>query len=264
MLAGPCSCKCYGRWPGAARVRARQVGDGVFEVLSTSGDTHLGGDDFDKRIVDYLADDFKRSEGIELRNDRQALQRLTEAAEKAKIELSSLTQTSINLPFITATADGPKHIDTTLTRAKFEEMCSDMLERCKIPVQQVRGRAVKRGESRRSSPPTSTPPPALRLSHCTDRRPRARPPPAQALRDAKLNINDIQEVILVGGSTRIPAVQDIVRKLAGKDPNVTVNPDEVVALGAAVQVRRLGIEGAVGGRAGTRRGWHRCVRAGTH
>ncbi|GLC41009.1 heat shock [Pleodorina starrii] len=178
---------------GTFDVSVLEVGDGVFEVLSTSGDTHLGGDDFDKRIVDYLADEFQRSEGIELRRDRQALQRLTEAAEKAKIELSSLTQTSINLPFITATADGPKHIDTQLTRAKFEEMCNDLLERCKVPVQ-------------------------------------------QALRDAKLSISDIQEVILVGGSTRIPAVQDIVRKLTGgKDPNVSVNPDEVVALGAAVQ-----------------------------
>ncbi|GLI62862.1 heat shock protein 70B [Volvox africanus] len=179
---------------GTFDVSVLEVGDGVFEVLSTSGDTHLGGDDFDKRIVDFLADEFQRSEGIELRKDRQALQRLTEAAEKAKIELSSLTQTSINLPFITATADGPKHIDTQLSRAKFEEMCSDLLERCKVPVQQ------------------------------------------QALRDAKLSISDIQEVILVGGSTRIPAVQDIVRKLTGgKEPNVSVNPDEVVALGAAVQ-----------------------------
>nr|BCL66137.1 heat shock protein 70B [Volvox africanus] len=178
---------------GTFDVSVLEVGDGVFEVLSTSGDTHLGGDDFDKRIVDFLADEFQRSEGIELRKDRQALQRLTEAAEKAKIELSSLTQTSINLPFITATADGPKHIDTQLSRAKFEEMCSDLLERCKVPVQ-------------------------------------------QALRDAKLSISDIQEVILVGGSTRIPAVQDIVRKLTGgKEPNVSVNPDEVVALGAAVQ-----------------------------
>ncbi|KAG2429224.1 hypothetical protein HXX76_010994 [Chlamydomonas incerta] len=178
---------------GTFDVSVLEVGDGVFEVLSTSGDTHLGGDDFDKRIVDFLADEFKKSEGIDLRKDRQALQRLTEAAEKAKIELSALAQTSINLPFITATADGPKHIDTQLTRAKFEEMCNDLLERCKVPVQ-------------------------------------------QALRDAKLSISDIQEVILVGGSTRIPAVQEIVKKLSGgKDPNVTVNPDEVVALGAAVQ-----------------------------
>ncbi|KAG2492602.1 hypothetical protein HYH03_009018 [Edaphochlamys debaryana] len=178
---------------GTFDVSVLEVGDGVFEVLSTSGDTHLGGDDFDKRIVDYLAEDFKKSEGIDLRKDRQALQRLTESAEKAKIELSALGQTSINLPFITATADGPKHIDTQLTRAKFEEMCSDLLERCKIPVQ-------------------------------------------QALRDAKLSISDIQEVILVGGSTRIPAVQEIVKQLSGgKQPNVSVNPDEVVALGAAVQ-----------------------------
>nr|ADI46914.1 HSP70bm [Volvox carteri f. nagariensis] len=178
---------------GTFDVSVLEVGDGVFEVLSTSGDTHLGGDDFDKRIVDFLADEFKRAEGIDLRKDRQALQRLTEAAEKAKIELSSLTQTSINLPFITATVDGPKHIDTQLSRAKFQDMCNDLLERCKVPVQ-------------------------------------------QAMRDAKLTINDIQEVILVGGSTRIPAVQEIVRKLTGgKEPNVSVNPDEVVALGAAVQ-----------------------------
>ncbi|MEW5315741.1 MAG: hypothetical protein WDW38_007148 [Sanguina aurantia] len=177
---------------GTFDVSILEVGDGVFEVLSTSGDTHLGGDDFDKRIVDFLADDFKASEGIELRKDRQALQRLTEAAEKAKIELSSTAQTSINLPFITATAEGPKHIDTTMTRAKFEDICSDLLQRCRIPVE-------------------------------------------QALKDAKLSISEIQEVILVGGSTRIPAVQDIVRKISGKDPNVTVNPDEVVALGAAVQ-----------------------------
>jgi molecular chaperone DnaK (HSP70) len=122
---------------GTFDVSILEVGDGVFEVLSTSGDTHLGGDDFDKRIVDFLAEDFQKNEGIDLRKDRQALQRLTEAAEKAKIELSALAQTSINLPFITATADGPKHIDTTLTRAKFEEMCSDLLDRCKRPVEQA-------------------------------------------------------------------------------------------------------------------------------
>jgi len=121
---------------GTFDVSILEVGDGVFEVLSTSGDTHLGGDDFDKRIVDYLSDDFQKNEGIDLRKDRQALQRLTEAAEKAKIELSSLSQTSINLPFITATADGPKHIDSQLTRAKFEEMCSDLLDRCRKPVEQ--------------------------------------------------------------------------------------------------------------------------------
>ncbi|KAK6129610.1 hypothetical protein DH2020_036655 [Rehmannia glutinosa] len=177
---------------GTFDVSVLEVGDGVFEVLSTSGDTHLGGDDFDKRIVDWLADNFRKDEGIDLLKDKQALQRLTESAEKAKIELSSLTQTNISLPFITATADGPKHIDTTLTRAKFEDLCSDLLDRLKTPVE-------------------------------------------NALRDANLSIKDIDEVILVGGSTRIPAVQDLVRKMTGKEPNVTVNPDEVVALGAAVQ-----------------------------
>ncbi|XP_021760397.1 stromal 70 kDa heat shock-related protein, chloroplastic-like [Chenopodium quinoa] len=177
---------------GTFDVSVLEVGDGVFEVLSTSGDTHLGGDDFDKRMVDWLAETFKKNEGIDLRNDRQALQRLTEAAEKAKIELSTLTQTSISLPFITATQDGPKHIDTTLTRAKFEELCSDLLDRLKTPVE-------------------------------------------TALKDAQLSIKDIDEVILVGGSTRIPAVQDVVKKMTSKDPNCTVNPDEVVALGAAVQ-----------------------------
>ncbi|GAA0139415.1 Hsp70 family chaperone [Lithospermum erythrorhizon] len=177
---------------GTFDVSVLEVGDGVFEVLSTSGDTHLGGDDFDKRIVDWLASSFKNDEGVDLLKDKQALQRLTETAEKAKMELSSLTQTNISLPFITATADGPKHIETTLTRAKFEELCSDLLDRVKTPVQ-------------------------------------------NALRDAKLSFSDIDEVILVGGSTRIPAVQELVKKLTGKDPNVTVNPDEVVALGAAVQ-----------------------------
>ncbi|PIN27073.1 Molecular chaperones mortalin/PBP74/GRP75, HSP70 superfamily [Handroanthus impetiginosus] len=177
---------------GTFDVSVLEVGDGVFEVLSTSGDTHLGGDDFDKRIVDWLAANFKKDEGIDLLKDKQALQRLTETAEKAKMELSSLTQANISLPFITATADGPKHIETTLTRAKFEELCSDLLDRLKTPVQ-------------------------------------------NALRDAKLSFSDIDEVILVGGSTRIPAVQELVKKLTGKDPNVTVNPDEVVALGAAVQ-----------------------------
>lgn len=177
---------------GTFDVSVLEVGDGVFEVLSTSGDTHLGGDDFDKRIVDWLADNFRKDEGIDLLKDKQALQRLTESAEKAKIELSSLSQTNISLPFITATADSPKHIDTTLTRAKFEDLCSDLLDRLKTPVQ-------------------------------------------TALDDARLSIKEIDEVILVGGSTRIPAVQDLVRKMTGKAPNVTVNPDEVVALGAAVQ-----------------------------
>ncbi|XVF37547.1 hypothetical protein REPUB_Repub20aG0018200 [Reevesia pubescens] len=177
---------------GTFDVSVLEVGDGVFEVLSTSGDTHLGGDDFDKRVVDWLADNFKRDEGIDLLKDKQALQRLTETAEKAKMELSSLTQTNISLPFITATADGPKHIETTLTRVKFEELCSDLLDRLKTPVE-------------------------------------------NSLRDAKLSFKDIDEVILVGGSTRIPAVQELVKKMTGKEPNVTVNPDEVVALGAAVQ-----------------------------
>ncbi|GAQ88564.1 heat shock protein 70 family protein [Klebsormidium nitens] len=177
---------------GTFDVSILEVGDGVFEVLATSGDTHLGGDDFDKKIVDYLIREFKNNEGIDLSKDKQALQRLTEAAEKAKIELSTLTQTNINLPFITATSDGPKHIDITLTRAKFEELCSDLLERVKTPVQ-------------------------------------------TALSDAKLSIKDIQEVVLVGGSTRIPAVQKIVKDMTGKEPNATVNPDEVVALGAAIQ-----------------------------
>ncbi|KAG6508077.1 hypothetical protein ZIOFF_033436 [Zingiber officinale] len=191
---------------GTFDVSVLEVGDGVFEVLSTSGDTHLGGDDFDKvdgicafrldavsdRVVDWLAADFKRDEGIDLLKDKQALQRLTETAEKAKMELSSLTQTNISLPFITATADGPKHIETTITRAKFEELCSDLLDRLRTPVD-------------------------------------------NSLKDAKLSFKDIDEVILVGGSTRIPAVQELVKKMTGKDPNVTVNPDEVVALGAAVQ-----------------------------
>lgn len=177
---------------GTFDVSILEVGDGVFEVLSTSGDTHLGGDDFDKRIVDWLANDFKAAEGMDLRTDRQALQRLTEAAEKAKIELSATTQTSISLPFITATADGPKHIDTTLTRAKFEQLASDLLDRCRIPVE-------------------------------------------ASLKDAKLKFSDIDEIILVGGSTRIPSVVELVEKLTGKKANMTVNPDEVVALGAAVQ-----------------------------
>jgi len=177
---------------GTFDVSILEVGDGVFEVLATSGDTHLGGDDFDKKIVDYLAENFMKAEGVDLRKDKQSLQRLTEAAEKAKKELSSLTQTDINLPFITATADGPKHLDTTLTRAKFEEICSDLIDRCRIPVE-------------------------------------------NALRDAKLNKSNIDEIVLVGGSTRIPAVQELVKRVLGKDPNQTVNPDEVVAVGAAIQ-----------------------------
>jgi molecular chaperone DnaK len=177
---------------GTFDVSILEVGDGVFEVLATSGDTHLGGDDFDKKVVDYLAEDFKAKEGIDLRKDKQALQRLTEAAEKAKIELSSVTQAEINLPFITATQEGPKHLDLTLTRAKFEELCSDLIDRCRVPVE-------------------------------------------NAMRDAKLNNSNIDEIVLVGGSTRIPAVQEVVKKILGKEPNQTVNPDEVVAVGAAIQ-----------------------------
>ena len=177
---------------GTFDVSVLEVGDGVFEVLSTSGDTHLGGDDFDKVIVDYLADTFKSNEGIDLRQDKQALQRLTEAAEKAKIELSSATQSEINLPFITATPEGPKHLDLTLTRAKFEELASKLIDRCRVPVE-------------------------------------------QALKDAKLSSSELDEIVMVGGSTRIPAVLELVKRITGKDPNQTVNPDEVVAVGAAIQ-----------------------------
>jgi molecular chaperone DnaK len=178
---------------GTFDVSVLSVGDGVVEVLSTAGDTHLGGDDFDRRIVDHLADEFKKSNGIDLRNDPQALQRLFEAAEKAKVELSAVTQTSVNLPFVTADASGPKHLNVTLMRSTFEQLTADLVERCMDPVKQAMG-------------------------------------------DAKLTADDIDEVILVGGSTRIPAVQALVRRLTGgKDPNMTVNPDEVVAVGAAVQ-----------------------------
>ena len=177
---------------GTFDVSVLEVGDGVFEVLSTSGDTHLGGDDFDKVIVDHLADTFKSNEGIDLRQDKQALQRLTEAAEKAKIELSSATQSEINLPFITATPEGPKHLDLNLTRAKFEELAAKLIDRCKVPVE-------------------------------------------QALKDAKLASSELDEIVMVGGSTRIPSVQELVKRVTGKDPNQTVNPDEVVAVGAAIQ-----------------------------
>src|SRR3954471_899165 len=178
---------------GTFDVSLLDVGDGVVEVRATSGDGHLGGDDFDKRVVDWLADEFKRDQGIDLRNDPQALQRLYEAAERAKVELSTTTTTQINLPFITADASGPKHLNTSVARAKFEQLTRDLVERCRGPVE-------------------------------------------QALSDAKLTADDIDEVILVGGSTRIPAVQELVRRLTGgKDPNMTVNPDEVVALGAALQ-----------------------------
>jgi molecular chaperone DnaK len=178
---------------GTFDVSLLDVGDGVVEVRSSSGDGHLGGDDFDKRVVDWLADEFQRDQGIDLRQDPQALQRLYEAAERAKVELSSATTTQISLPFITADAAGPKHLNLPLTRAKFEQLVEDLIERTRGPVQ-------------------------------------------QALADAKLTADDIDEVILVGGSTRMPGVQDLVRRLTGgKDPNMTVNPDEVVALGAALQ-----------------------------
>ena len=189
---------------GTFDVSILEVGDGVFEVLATSGDTHLGGDDFDKKIVDFLAGEFQRSEGIDLRKDKQALQRLTEAAEKAKIDLSNLTQADINLPFITATQDGPKHLDTTLTRQKFEELCADLIDRCRVPVE-------------------------------------------AALRDSKLDKSKIDEVVLVGGSTRIPAVQAVVKRVLGKEPNQTVNPDEVVAMGAAIQAGILSGEAGAEG-----------------
>jgi molecular chaperone DnaK len=178
---------------GTFDVSLLDVGDGVVEVRATAGDTHLGGDDFDRRIVDYLADEFQRQEGIDLRRDPQALQRLFEAAEKAKVELSSVTQTQISLPFITADANGPKHLNTSLMRSTFEQLTSDLIERCMGPVK-------------------------------------------QAMADAKVTADDIDEVILVGGSTRTPAVQNLVRRLTGgKEPNMTVNPDEVVAMGAAIQ-----------------------------
>jgi molecular chaperone DnaK len=177
---------------GTFDVSVLEVGDGVFEVLSTAGDTHLGGDDFDDKIVKWLLEEFKKESGIDLKSDRQALQRLTEASEKAKVELSNLTQTEINLPFITATNTGPKHLERVLTRGKFEELCSSLIDRARTPVD-------------------------------------------NALKDAKLDSSKIDEVVLVGGSTRIPAVKELVKKILGKEPNQTVNPDEVVAVGAAVQ-----------------------------
>ena len=178
---------------GTFDVSLLDVGDGVVEVRATNGDGHLGGDDFDRRIVDWIADEFKSDQGIDLRTDPQALQRLYEAAERAKVELSSATTAQINLPFVTADASGPKHLSMTLQRAKFEQLTKDLIERTRGPVE-------------------------------------------QALADAKLTADDIDEVILVGGSTRIPAVQALVRRLTGgKEPNMTVNPDEVVALGAAIQ-----------------------------
>nr|YP_010197217.1 Hsp70-type chaperone [Crassiphycus crassissimus]UAD85021.1 Hsp70-type chaperone [Crassiphycus crassissimus]UAD85224.1 Hsp70-type chaperone [Crassiphycus crassissimus] len=177
---------------GTFDVSILEVGDGVFEVLSTSGDTHLGGDDFDRKIVDWLINEFNNDERIDLGKDRQALQRLTEAAEKAKMDLSSLSQTDINLPFITSTDTGPKHLEKNITRAKFEYLCQDLINRCEVPVN-------------------------------------------NALKDAQLSSDDIDEIVLVGGSTRIPAIKELVKKMIGKNPNQSVNPDEVVAIGAAVQ-----------------------------
>ena len=177
---------------GTFDVSILEIGDGVHEVLSTSGDTHLGGDDFDEKVMNWICDEFKKTEGIDLRGDKQAMQRIKEAAEKAKCELSSVVETNINLPFITADANGPKHLDLSLTRAKFEDLCHDLLERCKKPVE-------------------------------------------QAIQDAGISKGDINEVVLVGGSSRIPAVQQLVKDYTGKEPNQSVNPDEVVAVGAAIQ-----------------------------
>ncbi|HMN27236.1 MAG TPA: molecular chaperone DnaK [Caldilineaceae bacterium] len=184
---------------GTFDVSVLEVGDGVIEVKSTNGDTHLGGDDWDERIVHWLADEFRKEQGIDLSQDRQALQRLREAAEKAKIELSSTPQSEINLPFITADSSGPKHLAMTLTRSKFEQLTADLLERCKAPF-------------------------------------------FNALKDAGLKAQNLHEVVLVGGSTRMPMVQELVRSLTGKEPHKGVNPDEVVAVGAAVQAGVLGGE----------------------
>ena len=177
---------------GTFDVSVLEIGDGVHEVLSTSGDTHLGGDDFDQKVMDWICEEFKKQEGIDLTGDKQAMQRVKEAAEKAKCELSSVFETNINLPFITADANGPKHLDLNLTRAKFEELSYDLLERCKKPVE-------------------------------------------QAIQDAGISKSEINEVVLVGGSSRIPAVQKLVKDYTGKEPNQSVNPDEVVAVGAAIQ-----------------------------
>jgi molecular chaperone DnaK len=177
---------------GTFDVSILEVGEGVFEVKATNGDTHLGGDDYDRRIVDWLADEFKRDQGIDLRSDRQALQRLTEAAEKAKIELSQRQETEVNLPFITADASGPKHLAMNLSRSKFEQLTADLTERCRGPFQ-------------------------------------------SALRDAGMNASELDEVILVGGSTRMPVIQELVKGLTGKEPHRGVNPDEVVAIGAGIQ-----------------------------
>jgi molecular chaperone DnaK len=184
---------------GTFDVSILEVGDGVVQVKATNGDTHLGGDDYDQRIVEWLIDEFRKDQGVDLGKDRQALQRLKEAAEKAKIELSGLSETEINLPFITADASGPKHLQLRLSRAKFEQLTADLTERLKGPVQ-------------------------------------------NALRDADMKPSDLDEVVLVGGSTRMPVVQDLIRKMTGKEPNKSVNPDEVVAIGAAIQAGVLGGE----------------------
>ncbi len=185
---------------GTFDVSVLEIGGGTVEVLATAGDTRLGGDDFDEKIVGYVADEFKREQGIDLRKDKQAMQRLREAAEKAKIELSNVVQTNINLPFITADAEGPKHLDVSLSRAKFEELTRDLVDRTQEPLK-------------------------------------------RALADAKIEAKDLDEIILVGGSTRIPAVQELVKRLGGgKEPNRSVNPDEVVAVGAAIQAGVLGGE----------------------
>ncbi len=188
---------------GTFDVSIIEIGDGVIEVLATNGDTHLGGDDFDQKIIDWMLSEFKKTEGVDLSNDKMALQRLKEAAEKAKKELSSATTTNINLPFITATAEGPKHFDMNLTRAKFDELTSDLVERTAIPVQ-------------------------------------------NAMKDAGLTNSDIGKVLLVGGSTRIPAVQEKVKQLTGKEPNKSLNPDECVALGASVQGGKLAGDAGAG------------------
>ena len=177
---------------GTFDVSILDIGDGVFEVLATNGNTRLGGDDFDQRIIDYLVSEFKKSNGIDLTSDKMAMQRLKEAAEKAKIELSGMQQTQINLPFITADANGPKHLDVTLTRAKFEELISDLIEATKVPVE-------------------------------------------KAMKDAGVTAADLHKVLLVGGSTRVPAVQEAVKKITGKEPDKGINPDECVAIGAAIQ-----------------------------
>jgi len=177
---------------GTFDVSVLEVGDGVFEVRASHGDMHLGGDDYDNRIMNFIADEFKKDQGIDLRQDRQALQRLIEASEKAKVELSSVTETNINLPFVTADANGPKHLETKLTRAKFEHITSDLTDRCKGPME-------------------------------------------KALKDSGFKLSELDEVILVGGATRMPVIQELVKSITGKDPNKSVNPDEVVAIGAAIQ-----------------------------